>query len=121
MCIFLSSGFFPTLFKSSLKALYKLTIEFKWSLYIPGFGRDMLLTGSSGCFWTISIPIRGKLSFPRMFLSCPVVIINGVSSEIYPLDCFLTKIFLIILIVSLVKPQCSAPIFSSTGRIFSVV
>ena len=86
-----------------------------------GFRKRHVVTGSRGCFWTISIPIRGKLSFPRMFLSCPVVIINGVSSEIYPLDCFLTKTFLIIMIVSLVKPQCSAPIFLSTGRIFSVV
>ena len=34
----------------------------------------MLFTGSRGCRWAISIPILGRLSFPRMFLSCPEVI-----------------------------------------------
>ena len=43
----------------------------------------MLLTGSRGFRWAISIPIRGKLSFPKIFLSCPEVIKNGVSSVIH--------------------------------------
>ena len=58
-----------------------------------------MLTGSNGCLCAISIPIRGRLSFPEMFLSCPVVIKNGVSSEIHPLDCIVTTTFPMMLIV----------------------
>ena len=64
-----------------------------------------LLTGSSGFLCAIAIPILGRLSFLKMFLPCPVVIKNGASSEIQPLDCILTMIFPMMLIVSLVKPQ----------------
>ena len=49
-------------------------------------GRVTLFTGSSGCLCGISIRILGRLLFPKIFLSCPVEIKNGVSSEIHPLD-----------------------------------
>ena len=82
-----------------------LRTVFDWTLDLHESGRDALFTRSSGCFCAISIPIKGMLSFLKKLLSCPVVIENGVSSDIHPLDCFLTTIFLIMFIVSLVKPQ----------------
>ena len=47
--------------------------------------------------------IRGRLSVHKMFLSYPVVIRNGVISEIHPLDCILTTTFPMMFIVSLVS------------------
>ena len=78
-----------------------------------------MLTSSISYQCAISIPIRGRLSFPKMVLSCPVVTKNGVSSAIHPLDCSETTIFPMMLIVSLVKPQYNSRNFLSTGRIFN--
>ena len=83
-------------------------------------GIFMLLTGGRGCLLAISIPILGRLSFPRMFLSCPEVIKNGVSSANRPLDCNLTTTFPMMLIVSLENPPYSSLVFFSTGC-FSIV
>ena len=116
--IFLSNGIFPTLLNNPLYLWYKLRIVSEWLLDIHESGRVTLLTGSSGCRWAISIPIRVKLLFPKMFLSCPVVIKNGVSSAIHPLDCILTTIFPMMLIVSLVNPQYNSRVFLSTGWTF---
>ena len=63
------------------------------------------------------MPSLGKLSFPKMFRSCPPVMKNGGSSLIHPLDCDLTIIFPKILIVSLVNPQYRSFILFSTGCI----
>ena len=98
-------------FSYSVKKSFEIILHIKSCIWM-----DIRPT-RNGCFCAISITIRGKLSFPKMFLSCPAVIKIGVSSEIHPLDCILTTIFPLMFIVSLVKRQYGAQIFLSTGRI----
>ena len=111
--------YFPTLLNNLLYLWYRLRIVSEWLLNLPKSGSVTLLTGSKGCRWAISIPIRGKWSFPKIFLSCPEVIKNGVSSAIQPLDCILTTILPMMFIVSLVNPRYNSLVFLSTGCIFN--
>ena len=63
----LSNGRFPNLLKSSLKLLYMLRVVFEWTLGLQDSRKDTVFNRSNGCFCAFSIPIRGKLSFPKMF------------------------------------------------------
>ena len=100
---------------SSLKILSDKEGKFLYSLSSVGW-----LTMQIGWWHFLcdtSMPRLGKLSFSRMFRSCPPIMKNGVSSLIHPLDCVLTIIFPKILIVSLVNPQYKFFILFSTGCI----
>ena len=117
--IFLSNGIFPTLLNNPLYFWYRLRIVSELLFNLHNSGNVLLLMGSRGCRWAISIPILGRFSFLRIFLSCPEVIKNRVSSAIHPLDCIFTTTFPMMLIVSLVNPQYSSLVFFSTGCFFN--
>ena len=57
---------FPNLLKKALKWFYMLKSVFEWTLDSNKSGIDTMFTGSSSCFCAISIPIWGKLSFPKI-------------------------------------------------------
>ena len=82
-----------------------LRVVFEWTIGLQDSGKDTVFIRSNGCFCAFSIPIQGKLSFPKMFRSCPVVMKIGFSNEIHPLDCILTTIFSIIFNILLLKLQ----------------
>ena len=81
--IFLSNGFFPTLLNNPLYLWYRLKLVSEWLFNLHKSGSDTLLTGSKGCRWAISIAVCGKLSFPKIFLSCTEVIKHGVLSAFH--------------------------------------
>ena len=66
---------FPIRRNSYLKVLEIMSISFSLSsaeiklIDLQVF----LLVWSGKCFWETSIPTFGKLSFPKMFLSCPFI------------------------------------------------
>ena len=100
---------------NSLKILSDKEGKFLYSLSSVGWLTMQIDWGHLLC--VTSMPSLGKFSFPRMFRSCPPVMMNGVSSPIHPLDCVLTTIFPKILIVSSVNPQYKSFILFSTGCI----
>ena len=104
-----------TSYLNSLKILSDKEGKFLYSLSSVGWLTMQIGWGHFLC--VTSMPSLRKLSFPRMFCLCPPVMKNGVSSLIHPLDCVLTIIFLKILIVSLMNPQCKSTILFSTGCI----
>ena len=73
-------------------------------------GWPWLTMGRFFCF-TLMLNL-GKLLFPRMLRSYPLVIKNGVSSLIHQLDCVLTMIFPKMLVVPSVKPQYKLQVFN---------
>ena len=100
---------------NSLKILSDKEGKFLYSLSSVGWLTIQIGWGHFLC--VTSMRSLGKMSFPRMFCSCPPLMKNGVSSLIHPLDCVLTFIFPKILIVSLVNPQYKFFILYSTGCI----
>ena len=77
---------FPIKPKFSIKkCLNSLRIVISYMFDLQLSGCETLLTGWRHCFWAISIPSLGKLSFPKMFLSCLDVINNDVLFKIQSL------------------------------------
>ena len=94
ICYFSVVRYFPTLVNNSLNSLKILSDkEGKFLYSLTSRGWLTMQTGWRNFLCVTSIPSLGRLSFPRMFRSCPPVMRNGVSLLIHPLDCVLTIIF----------------------------
>ena len=112
----ISLRIFPTLVNNSLNSLKILSFKEGKFLYLLSSGGWLIMQIGWGHFlWVTSMPILGRLSFPRIFCSWPPVMRNGVSSLIHRLFYDLTIIFPKTLIVSSVKPQYKSLILFSTG------
>ena len=111
-----SFGVFSTRVNSSLN-LFKIWSVGKESLFhLLSLGGWLTEQNDSGFFFCFtSIPSFDRLSFLSMLCSCPPVMNNGVSSQIYPLDWVQMIIFPRILIVLSVKPQHRSLILFSPG------